>query len=147
MSLWSVAQDSSMRASAGHLGHYSVSCPVCAARSHGRSFLKWADSISNRILFPVSLLLCVLWQPLAFSEPLFPHLRITIRIKGDIHKNCLAHSLANRQHLTDVRFSIINYYDPQCAKYYAKNKPQPQPTSPRVRKRQSIEKGRRQAAF
>lgn len=31
--------------------------------------------------------LCGLGQPLAFSEPLFPHLRIRMKIKGDTHKS------------------------------------------------------------
>ena len=71
---------------------------------------------------------------------------MTIRIKGDIHKNCLAHSLA-KEHLIDASFTIINYYDPQCAKYYVKNKPQPQLTSPQGRETQTTGKDSRQAAF
>lgn len=114
-----MAQDSLMRVSAGHLGHYSVCCPVCAARGRRFSFLKWADSIPSGIPFPGSPLLCGLGQALAFSEPLLPHLKI-----------------GKETALIDVGFTVINYYHLQCVKYYAeKNKPQPQPISPRRKKR------------
>lgn len=90
---------------------------------YGLSYLSWA--LGSRDLVSIPSILCGPGQPLAFSEPLFPPLRIMmkmksemIKIKSDMHKNCLVHSLANR-HLIDVDFTITNCYHLQCTKHYA----------------------------